>query len=152
MPTTVTTRSAPLILLVEDDPDTREMYAFALTRDGLSVLAAEDGHEGLRLASEVQPDVIVTDVSLPGLDGFALAKRVRADARTALTPILGLTGWAGTPEAQRACADGCLTVLGKPCPPDMLISHIRHALSTRAELNRLPAPPVCDPGAASFAG
>jgi CheY-like chemotaxis protein len=130
MPNDPDRQSKPMVLMVDDDLDTREMYVAGLSLLGLTVVAAGDAHAAFDLACEVEPDVIVTDVWLPGSDGYALAHRLQREARTRRTPVLIVTGWAGAEHAARARRAGCAALLEKPCPPDVLFGHIVAAMST----------------------
>jgi CheY-like chemotaxis protein len=79
------------VLLIEDDVAAAEMYRLRLRADGYSVVIAHDGHEGLRMASDEAPDFIYLDLRLPGLDGFEVLERLRADAATMHIPVIILT-------------------------------------------------------------
>ena len=109
-------RTKPMVLMVDDDLDTRDMYAVGLSLLGLTVVAAGDADAAFELACEVEPDVIVTDVSLPGSDGYALAHRLQREERTRRTPVLIVTGWAGAEHETRARLAGCVALLEKPSP------------------------------------
>jgi CheY-like chemotaxis protein len=123
-----------LVLLADGDADSREMYGAALSGPDVEVLSAADGIEALN-ACERRPDVIVTGLTLPGLSGCELARRVDADPRTSGTPVIALTAWADTGHQQCAYSAGCVAVLVKPCPPAVLMGAIRDAFSIR--LNRI---------------
>jgi CheY-like chemotaxis protein len=114
---TVTPR--PLILIVEDHVDTRQMYAEFL---GLSfeVLQAADGHQALAVLGERVPAVVITDLSLPGIDGFELIKRIRANRATERVPVICLSGHIGRSHEQRARDAGFDRIMVKPCMPDAL--------------------------------
>ena len=79
------------ILIVEDEADIRELLRFNLEREGFSVLEAADGNEGLKLARQHMPDLMLLDVMLPGLDGFEVCRRLGAQSETANIPVLMLT-------------------------------------------------------------
>ena len=130
MPDTREGRSRPMVLIVDDDLDTRDMYEIGLSLLGLSVVAAGEANTAFELACEADPDVIVTDVSLPGSDGYALASRLQQEPRTRFTPVLIVTGRAGAEHATRARLAGCAALLQKPCPPDVLFGHIQHAMTS----------------------
>ena len=83
----------PIVLLVEDDADTRDMYHTALECGGCWVVDAPNGIDALADAVELQPDVILTDVGLPGIrDGLGLARTLRQNPKTADIPVLAVTG------------------------------------------------------------
>lgn len=109
----------PLVLLVEDHTDTRQMYAEFL--GGMfEVLEAADGLQALEAMRTRRPDLLITDLSLPGLDGFELVSLMRADPALKLVPIICLSGYGGHAHDERARAAGCDRILQKPCMPDAL--------------------------------
>jgi CheY-like chemotaxis protein len=111
--------AAPRVLLVEDHLDTRQMYAEFLGLE-FEVLTAATGEDALALMRAQRPDVIVTDLSLPGMDGFELISRVRSDDTLKAIPILSLSGYGGSDHDERAQKAGCDRILQKPCMPDAL--------------------------------
>ena len=123
--------AAPLVLLIEDYPDTREMYATYLQGLGFRVEQADDGLVGHEMAFDLRPDVIVMDLSMPGIDGWRLTRILKADARTAVTPIIVITAHTLQFERQRADNAGCDAFLLKPCLPDALADEIRRVLAQR---------------------
>ena len=117
----------PIILLVEDDADTRDMYHTALEFSGYWVVDAPDAHYAMVGVLEVEPDLIVTDLGLPGgRDGIGLARALKENPRTSDIPLLALTGRdpASLGEESRLFSD----VLLKPLLPDALIERIQKAL------------------------
>jgi CheY-like chemotaxis protein len=116
--------AAPLVLLVDDYPDNREIYAQFLVFAGARVEEAEDGHQALEKAFALKPDVIVMDLALPGLDGWEATRRLKQDARTKLIPIIALTGHALAGHSQGAIEAGCDVFLTKPCLPERLLDEI----------------------------
>lgn len=116
----------PTVLLVEDDRDGRRMYAEWLSQAGFRVVEAHNGLQALERAFEFPPDVVVTDLNIPGIDGFELTRRLRGDARTRAVPILAVTGYAAfAADPGRARRAGCDAVLPKPCSPDDLEMTVR---------------------------
>ena len=124
---------SPLVLVIEDYPDTREMYASHLQRLGFRVEQADDGLVGHEKAIELRPDVVVMDLSMPGIDGWRLTRILKADERTAVTPIIVLTAHTLQFERQRADNAGCEGFLVKPCLPDALAAEIRRVLALRRD-------------------
>ena len=111
------------VLLVDDDPDTRAMYAIALSVAQFDVLEAADGVTALSAASEFLPDVIVTDLSGPNLDGFELLEWLQANPKTARIRTIVLTGRSDQTTAVRAAALGAQLLI-KPCLPSTLTFHV----------------------------
>ena len=109
------------VLLVEDDFDGRRMYAEWLTNAGFHVQQAHNGFQALECAFDSIPDVVVTDLAIPGIDGFELTRRLKQDSRTRDVPVLAVTGYAAfAADPDRAHRAGCDAVLPKPCSPDEL--------------------------------
>ena len=128
---------APTVLLVEDDRDGRRLYADWLSQAGFRVVEAHNGLQALDRALEFPPDVVVTDLHIPGIDGFELTRRLRNDPRTRAVPILAVTGYAAfAADPARARRAGCDAVLPKPCSPDELEQTVR-ALIDETRQSRL---------------
>ena len=119
---------APLVLLVDDYADAREMYAFYLARRGYRVEEAGDGHEALAKAVGLTPDIILMDLSLPGIDGWELARILKGDTRTVAIPIVALTAHALNGEQERALDAGCDAFVTKPCLPQALAAELERVL------------------------
>jgi len=119
---------APLVLLVEDDPETRQFYTVALERDGFQVDQAHNGHQALDKAFLVPPDLVVTDIAVPGLDGIELCRRLRADGRTRSVPVLAVTGYDDRQYPDRVTIAGADVVLIKPCAADRIVAEARRLL------------------------
>ena len=117
----------PVVLLVEDHADTRQMYAEylgALFR----VIEAADGHEALERLRAQTPDLLITDISLPRVDGFELIAAMRADPALRATPVICLSGYGGHAHEARAREAGCDRILQKPCMPDALAEAVAELL------------------------
>jgi DNA-binding response OmpR family regulator len=123
----VSARRLPVVLLVEDHEDTRLMYA-AFLSGRFDVKQAADGHQALDAMNETIPDVVVTDLSLPGMDGFELAAVMRADSRLSSVPIICLSGYGGHVHEERGRLAGCDRMLQKPCMPDALADEVTDLL------------------------
>jgi two-component system cell cycle response regulator DivK len=122
------TRDKFRVLLVDDDPDTRAMYALALTVSDCEVLEAADGASALAAAAECLPDVMVTDLSGPNLDGFELLEWLQAKPMTARIRTIVLTGRTDESAPLRAAALGAHFLL-KPCLPSTLTFEVFRALA-----------------------
>ena len=127
MDSTPSGRARPRILLVEDHADTRLMYGEFLGPD-YDVMAVGDGVAALEALEGQVPQIIVTDLALPRLDGFELIARVRGDARFASIPIIALSGYTGVEHDQRMTRVHPITVLQKPCLPETLVQEVEKNL------------------------
>jgi CheY-like chemotaxis protein len=125
----MTTDSPPLILVVDDYQDAREMYAEYLQFSGFRVAEARNGNEAVEQAFALKPDLILMDLSLPGMDGWEATRRLKADERTRLIPIVALTGHALAGASEGAKRAGCDSFVTKPCLPDDLVVEVRRMLN-----------------------
>jgi CheY-like chemotaxis protein len=120
----VTTFALPCVprrvLLVEDDIDLREMFRLSLMLDGHDVHVAEDGVDGLDLATRIDPDIVISDLSLPGLNGYQLAQRLRALWGTRDKTLIALTGYTENEVGLRVAEAGFDAHLTKPVEADTL--------------------------------
>ncbi len=113
------------VLTVDDSRTMREMLRMALADTGWRVVQAEDGQAGLDVLGDAAPDVIVTDINMPRLDGFGLIEGVRADPRHRATPILVLTTEGDAEKKQRGRQAGATGWIVKPFDPAALVAAIR---------------------------
>jgi CheY-like chemotaxis protein len=120
---------APLVLVVDDFQDNREMFAEFLAISGFRVAEAATGPEALERAFALIPDVILMDLSLPGLDGWEATRRLKSDARTRHVPVVALTGHVLADCSREAREAGCDAFLTKPCMPEALVSEVRRVLA-----------------------
>ncbi len=97
----------PRILIVEDNDLNRDMLSRRLLKRGYQVDCAVNGAEGLSMASTTRPDLILLDMSLPVIDGWETAARLKGDPDTAIIPVIALTAHAMVPDRERALAAGC---------------------------------------------
>jgi len=114
----------PLVLLVEDFDDAREMYSEYLEFNGLRVAGAADAVRGLQMADELQPSIILMDAALPGLSGWDAIKELKANPRTRHIPVLMMTGHVLSDAKDGALAAGAEGFIPKPCLPDELTRQI----------------------------
>ena len=121
--------TAPLILVVEHDRETREFYSDALARDGFVIDQAHNGHQALEKALQSSPNLILTDIAVPGIDGIELLRRLRADTRTSSIPVIAITGYDDRQYVDRALGAGAVHVLTKPCDSESLINEARQILA-----------------------
>ena len=109
-----------VVLVVDDYEDNRLMYIEYLSDLGYRTLEAKDGAEAIAVAVAEAPDVIVLDLSMPGMDGWEAATRLKADARTRGIHIIALTGHAEARNRAKAREAGCDDFIAKPCAPQDL--------------------------------
>ena len=119
----------PLILLVDDYEDNRDMYSQFLQFAGLRVMEAANGKEALSKTAEFMPDLIVMDLSLPGIDGWEATRRLKDDPRTRHIVVMALTGHALAGHSKGAMEAGCDAFVTKPCLPEQLLNEIRRVLA-----------------------
>jgi CheY-like chemotaxis protein len=123
-------KAGPLVLVVEDYQDAREMYVAYLLFCGFRVAEAANGYEAIQQARDLIPDIILMDLALPKLDGWEATRRLKKDVRTRGIPIVALTGHALEGHAEGARAAGCDAFVTKPCLPDALVAEIRRMLKS----------------------
>jgi two-component system, cell cycle response regulator DivK len=112
------------ILLVEDNELNRDMLSRRLLRRGFEVELAEDGQQGLTLAETEKPDIVLLDMSLPVIDGWEVARRLKAGSGTRAIPIIALTAHAMTGDREKALAAGCDDYDTKPIDFGQLVAKI----------------------------
>ncbi|GAB4500381.1 MAG: response regulator [Anaerolineales bacterium] len=122
----------PLVLIVDDDPGARETLEALLHREPVQLLFAENGHQALELVQQHDPDVILLDVMMPGMDGFAVCAAVRANPQSATTPILLITALDDRAARLRGLDAGADDFLTKPVDR----AELRARLRTILKLNR----------------
>ena len=105
------------ILLIEDNEQNRYLAAFLMQARGWEMLHAEDGPSGIALAGQVGPALILLDIQLPGMDGYAVARALRLDPALAAIPIVAVTSYAMPGDRERCLAAGCNGYIEKPIDP-----------------------------------
>ncbi len=127
----------PLILVVEDFDDAREMYRDYLEFSGFCVDTARDGREAIEKTRELQPDLVLMDLSLPGIDGWEATRLLKSAPETSHILIIALSAPALAAEGERARAAGCDGFIAKPClPPDLVHEIARYLKGRGAERRR----------------
>ncbi len=117
------------ILVVEDNEMNRDVITRRLRRKGFEIAVAVDGVEGMDVALKEQPDLILLDLSLPRVDGWALARLLRAEPRTQRIPIIALTSHAMVGDRQKAIRAGCDDYATKPVDLPSLLNQIQTLLN-----------------------
>ncbi len=121
------------ILLAEDNELNRDMLLRRLERRGYQVVVATDGEEAIEKVRAHGPDLLLLDISLPILDGFEVASRIRADPQLRALPILGLSAHAMQGDRERALAAGCDDYDTKPVEMERLVDKIQLLLQTASK-------------------
>ena len=124
-------KTRPLVLVAEDDEDILALVVFDLEDEGYEVLTARDGQEAVALALERHPDLILLDVAMPGLDGYEVTRRLRADESTRATPVVLLTARAQVKDVIAGFEAGANDYVTKPFRPDELRTRLHAALGRR---------------------
>ena len=119
------------ILLVEDNEMNRDMLSRRLLRRGYEVLIAVDGSEGVSKAQAERPDLVLMDMSLPGIDGWEATRQLKADSAIRNTPVIALTAHAMEGDRQRALDAGCDDYETKPVDIDRLVTKIDALLAAK---------------------
>jgi CheY-like chemotaxis protein len=118
-----------IVLVIDDSDDTRDLYAVMLRLEGFVVEEERDGQEGIVKAIEFLPALIITDLTMPVMDGWETIRRLRADERTRRIPIIACTGEEAPSAAHDCCAE---VLLAKPCPLATLLLEVRQLLRRSA--------------------
>jgi two-component system, cell cycle response regulator DivK len=116
------------ILIVEDQEDNRRIMRDLLSASGYELIEANDGEKGLALAESEVPDLVLMDIQLPGLDGYEVTRRIKANAALSHIPIIAVTSYALSGDDQKAFASGCDGYVTKPFSPRQLLAKIREFL------------------------
>ncbi len=117
------------ILVVEDQPDNRQIIRDMLAPTDYEITEAENGEEALAAITKQRPDLILMDIQLPIMDGYAATRRIKADPALRSIPIIAVTSFALNEEEKIAKAAGCDDYVPKPYSPRALLAKIRQHLS-----------------------
>jgi two-component system, cell cycle response regulator DivK len=114
----------PTVLLIEDNEANRYLARFLLEKHGLQVVQAINGAEGVAMALENPPDLILMDIEMPEMDGYEAARRLRLEAATARVPVMAFTSYAHPSDRDRALAEGFADYLEKPFEIDEFLRRV----------------------------
>jgi len=120
------------VLIIEDNEQNLYLATFLLERSGYKIEAARSGLEGIELASRIQPDLILLDIQLPQMDGYAVARALRQNPVLTEVPVVAVTSYAMVGDRERALEAGCNGYIEKPINPDTFRNEIEKYLKTRA--------------------
>lgn len=116
------------ILVIEDQEDNRRIVRDLVTANGYELLEATTGEEGLEMAQRERPDLILMDIQLPGMDGYEVTRRVKANAALKKIPVIAVTSYALSGDDKKAFAAGCDGYVTKPYSPRVLLAKIKEHL------------------------
>ena len=135
---TDTSTHDPLVLIVEDDFSTRMLYREYLEHDGFRTVDAHNGFQALEKARDLHPNAVLTDLAVPGMDGFEFCRALRESPATRSIPILAVTGHSEYLEQpDRFAQAGIAHVLIKPCAPDVIAFELRRLLNTSSPATQI---------------
>jgi len=114
------------VLLIEDNEQNRYLATFLLERNGFEVVSAQDGIRGIELAREIDPDVILLDIQLPGMNGYQVAAALRRLPQLDARAIVAVTSYAMVGDREKAIDAGCNGYIEKPIDPDNFVAQVMH--------------------------
>ena len=112
------------ILLIEDNEQNRYLATFLLEQHGYKVVVATDGPQGIKIAQAFVPDLILLDIQLPGMNGYAVARSLRQIPPLQAIPIVAVTSYAMVGDREKCLAAGCSGYIEKPINPETFIAEI----------------------------
>jgi two-component system, cell cycle response regulator DivK len=121
----------PVVLVIEDNEQNLYLMRFLLEKNGFTVVEATDGVKGVEMAKETKPHLILLDIQLPKMDGYAVARELRKNSDLVNTPIVAVTSYAMVGDRERVLAAGADGYIEKPIDPDTFITNIEKHLSVR---------------------
>jgi two-component system cell cycle response regulator DivK len=121
------------ILLIEDNEQNRYLVTYLLQARGYQVTSAEDGAKGIEVARTLVPSLILLDIQLPVMDGYAVARALRAIDSLAQVPIVAVTSYAMPGDRERALAAGCNGYIEKPIDPETFVEEMQRVLTAVGE-------------------
>ena len=127
------------ILLIEDNPDNLRLMEYLLRTFGYKVLEAKGGAEGLEAAASEKPDLILCDINMPKVDGYEVAKRIRADEEMRRIPLVAVTAYAMVGDRDQILARGFDGYIPKPIDPTVFVNQIEEFLAPAKRSNAMPA-------------
>lgn len=118
----------PVILVIEDNEQNLYLMRFLLEKKGFTVIEATDGEKGVEMAKELKPNLILLDIQLPKMDGYAVARELRKNNELTETPIVAVTSYAMVGDRERVLAAGADGYIEKPIDPDKFVDQIKKHL------------------------
>ena len=124
------------ILVIEDDPSSLRLTQYTLKQQGYEVITAPNGLEGLRKAQSEEPDLVILDIMLPGIDGFEICHHLRAEAQTTQLPILMLSAKAQEVDKDIGLKVGADDYITKPALPSEIVSAVESLLERKTRVRQ----------------
>jgi CheY-like chemotaxis protein len=118
----------PVVLVIEDNEQNLYLMRFLLEKNGFTVIEATDGEKGVEKAKETKPDLVLLDIQLPKMDGYAVARELRKNGKLASTAIVAVTSYAMVGDRERVLAAGADGYIEKPIDPDTFVAKIAQHL------------------------
>ena len=119
------------ILVIEDNEQNMYLMTYLLEKNGFDVIQAREAEQGIVLAADKKPDLILLDIQLPDMDGYTVASKLRADPVSAGIPIIAVTSYAMPGDREKSLAAGCNAHIEKPIDPDAFLDQISGYLPAR---------------------
>ncbi len=117
------------VLVVEDNEQNLYLMRYLLEENGYECISARDGKKGIELATQIKPAIILLDIQLPEIDGYAVARELRKDVSMTHTVIIAVTSYAMPGDRERALEAGCTGYIEKPINPDTFLDEIEQYLA-----------------------
>lgn len=130
----------PSVLVIEDNEQNMYLMRFLLEKHGFRVADAQSGKQGLDLAEQLRPDLILLDIQLPGMDGYSVARELRKREGLQRTPIIAVTSYAMVGDRDKALSSGATDYIEKPINPDTFVAQISKHLPAAFPLASLASP------------
>ena len=119
------------ILVIEDNEQNLYLVTFILEKHGFEIIQARDGHDGIEIARDESPDLILLDIQLPVMDGYTVARELKKNMNKKEIPIIAVTSYAMAGDREKAIEAGCSGYITKPIDPETFISSIEQYLSNK---------------------
>jgi len=131
-----TAEEMPIVLIIEDDPDVNE-YVSGILEDAYKVYSAFNGRQGLEKAFELIPDIVISDIMMPEINGIELCRQLKSDPRTSHIPVILLTALTDSVHQIKGIGEGADVYLSKPFNSQLLLAHVHNLIGMRQKLREM---------------